>query len=71
MPGRGLLWKTAIAPALGASLGFPQQPTALGKRYAFSTFPQRPRFFFFPLKQHRKDPKPIQPSPSTFRLILR
>jgi hypothetical protein len=62
MPGRGPLWKTAIAQALGASLGFPQWPTTLGKRCAFPTFPQRRRFFFFSSqKQHRKDPKPINP----------
>jgi hypothetical protein len=61
MPGRGPLWKTAIAHALGASLGFPERPTALGKRYAFPTFPQRRRSFIFLTKQHRKDPKPSNP----------
>src|ERR1700678_2702643 len=62
MPGGGQPWKTALAQALGASLGFPQPPTALGKRYAFPTFPQRRRLFFFLSKQPGKDPQPIDPS---------
>ena len=50
--------KPASAFALGAARpGFPPLPTALGKRVAFPTFPQRRRLF---LHKNRKPPNPLK-----------
>jgi hypothetical protein len=56
MPGRGQPWK----PSSLSLCGFPPLPTALGKRCAFPTFPQRLLRFFSLSIQNRKDPsRPI------------